>query len=185
MALFVQSVDGDSPAVELIRSGDILLTANDVVLHQGSDLRTAATQVLGGQLLLRIQRNGSELPQPIVVSVPASGVLGFNVVTAQPYTNQVGATPTFVSRVPTDLQKARSKASSLNGIAATVAGLGIAGGVILLLVGLVVAANDEVGLGISLMSSGIVGILFWLLIGSFAQTVAQAVIAWTSTRESG
>ena len=83
------------------------------------------------------------------------------------------------------LTEARRQAGSLNAIAGVLAGIGITGGVIVALLGLVVIFNDETLIGFVLIAGGVVAILFWTFIGTFAQAIGKTIHAWMLWMERG
>jgi hypothetical protein len=73
-------------------------------------------------------------------------------------------------------QQAKSQAQSLSSIAAVIAVLGVIGGIVVGVAGLLFIGDEATRpIGILLIGAGIAGVLFWVFIGAFAQTVAEGV----------
>lgn len=75
-------------------------------------------------------------------------------------------------------QKAEAQAKSLSVIAGIISVLGIIGGVIVAFAGFIFLTDEATRpVGLLVMASGIAGILVWIFIGTFAQTIAEGVRA--------
>lgn len=84
--------------------------------------------------------------------------------------------PVRSSDLQTAILQATQKAGSLSTIAAVVSVLGVVGSILLAIAGLILVGNEDARpLGVVVLASSVAGVLLWIFIGSFAQTVAAGV----------